>query len=251
MKYYFIIFFSIILISCAGTQETKKETFSDKLNGRQKDLHTLTASGSVIMNYPEGSNSGRFKLTAAGADSLLFEIYGPFGISIGKLFARKDYFLMLNSFSAEAFEGIPDEESLSKALQMPVSFSELIRLFRNETPGEPGDFEIHSQNAEIKDLLFKNGKTPGYAEFVLYSPDQGGIVQYQKKIESKGMVLNARFSEFDDFEGYRLPKKIKMFFPEPEGSITFDIDNYSINEENGAFSFSLPSSIKPVRIQRD
>lgn len=250
MKYLFIIFFSILLISCSGTKESTREDIKDKLKGRHEGIKTLGATGSVMMSFPDGSNSGRFKLSSTGADSILFEIFGPFGITVGKLYARSDYFLMLNSFNAEAYEGIPDEENLKGALNLPVSFYDFIRLFRNETPGEPVDFELHSQNSDIKDALYRNRRSRNYAEFALFSKEQNAIVQYQKQMEGEGMVLNAFYSDFADYGGYRLARKIVYRFPKQDGSITFNIDKYLVNESySSPFVFSLPSSIKPKKIR--
>ncbi len=249
MKYLFIIFFSMILISCAGTQETKREEFQARFVGRQSDIQTLGAVGSVMMSFPQASNTARFKLSTVGTDSLLLEIYGPFGINIGKLYARQDYFLMLNTFNAEAYEGIPDEESLKAALNLPVSFYDFIRLFRNESPGEPDKFELMPQNPETIDLLFSNKSQKEFAEFAIYSSEKKAIVQYQKQLEGEGAILNTFYSNFAEFSGKQLPKKIVFRFPKTDGSITFEIENYVVNEPySSRFSFSLPSSIKPKKL---
>ena len=251
-KIFFYILIFLTLISCSQVKNIEKNVEkSDSASDYKfwdKELINLTMNGSINSTINGESLSGQFKLMIASTDSISMIIYGPLGVTVGKLFSTQKYFLYFNVLNNEAIEGTPSEDNLNKALQLPLSFSEIVRLFRSETPGDPNDFIKDNTFESNSETLFKNLSKHEKVEFALFSENKN-LNQYQQKMKNGKLILNTYYQDYRNFNDFNLAQIIIFKFPEMNADINIRIEKYSINEKfEKPFSFSLPKSINRLNL---
>ncbi len=219
-------------------EKVQKERFQSA-NSR---IGNLTARGKVTLKQKESNLPGGFKAYIAGTDSISLSLTGPMQIAVGKLYARKDYFLYYDVFNTAAYEGVPSAGNLKAAFNIELDFDDMVRMFRCQPPGYDSLYEFVEKRND--GVLYKYIKASEYVEFVLVN-NKGTIIQYQRKLPNGTMVMTAHYSDYETVGAYSLAKKIVLSFPIREVAVTFDIDNYSIDEKyEQPFGITLPSDTK-------
>ena len=159
-KYIFLIFFLIIISSCATTSNKEKNikiientqkiitvkdsTVSDNftLNNnltvniddtKFSDEANVRIKASINFKFPELSNSANAVIEMAKRDSILVTITGPFGISVGRLYANPNEFIMNNNLQNITFTGNPTEKNIMQIANIPLSFNDLMSILRITT----------------------------------------------------------------------------------------------------------------------
>jgi hypothetical protein len=118
-------------------------------------------------------------------------------------------------------------------------------LFRGELPNNSKDY-TYDKDIE-KGILFKYIKPDEYVDFALFDKTYN-LVQYQRKLSDGTLIMNVVYSDYVNSDGYDLPGKISITFPEYEASVVYEIDSYTVNEDyNNPFAFSVPSDIKRIK----
>lgn len=247
MKIISTILLVVILVGCSSVQKTteNKKIDTESIVLINQGLDNLTVKGQVTFKAKETQLAGNYKTELSGTDSLALTLFGPMQIAAGKLYARKDYFLFYDVFNNKAYEGTPNAQNLKSAFQIELSFDDMIKLFKGEVPYD-SEFYKFDQNLE-KGKLFKY-KAPGeYVDFALVD-SKGSLVRYQRKLTDGSLALNVQYSDYEAQGEFLLPGKVVFSFPAYEAIVTFEADDYKINEQyQKPFLFSVPSDIKRIK----
>lgn len=129
---------AILLSACGGTKGIVHDA-ADILSRVQRTYHAtpdMTMKGTMkISGVPA---TIWFETYVRKYDSLKMVLTGPFGMSVGALGSTPAHFTFLELFQENvAYEGRPDRETFSKAMQLGLGYREIVALMRCEVPHIP------------------------------------------------------------------------------------------------------------------
>ena len=239
----------ILLISCSTV---KQKVDTDVVNiifpERNTNFKDLSIKSSISAAMKDQSMMASANMMIAQMDSISMNLFGPFGIPFGKLYATKDYVLFYNIMTNQVLEGKPTAENMRTAVFLPLTYEDFIRLIRCETPGEPKDF-IFEKNLNDDEMLFKNSKNPKYFEYAVLSKSKKVITQYQRKDSDGTLILHVFYIEYIKNSGIDFSQKQVYKFPELDVNLTLEITDLKINPVfEKPFSFSIPANIDRIKL---
>ncbi len=250
-----IILVSFLMISCSTIKTTKKEKIkvSPKINffpPWNLELNNLIIKTNLSISNKNQSYSASANIRIAKLDSISMKINGPFGISVGKLYATQHMFDFYNAITDQLIEGVPDADSFRQIIKMPISYNDLIRLMRCETPGNPMDFVFVKQLSDsTNENLFKNDKNPDYIEYAVISSTDLTLTQYQRKLRNGKMILHIFYNNYDKVNGINYSMKQLYKFPEINSSLILKINSININPVfQNSFKTIYPKDIKKIKL---
>ena len=245
MKYLVLFFSFVLIISCSSTKQAgqlKINPFSNREN-----LKNITLTGTIQTNLPDMNQSAEFSLSIADDDSASISIYGPLGMMIGKLYATPGYFIFLNVFTAEALEGKPTMSNLKAAINIPLEYSDFIRILTAAPAQDPASYILQPGRKDEKELY--KSKQANFADFALINTSNGNIEQYQRKTADDKIIFTSVYEDYNKEQNHNLPKKIILQFPELKGSVVLEISKYDINPDfSKPFRFNIPSTVKRIKM---
>jgi hypothetical protein len=283
-----IIFLTLIISSCATTSKNeknignaqkinteKKSTVSNNLtvnniavsvdNTRFSDDANIRIKANINFRFPAMSNSASAVIEMAKKDSILITITGPFGISVGKLYANPNEFIMNNNLQNTTFTGVPTEKNIMQIANIPLSFTDLMSILRTSTSQNPKNY-LYSSELSNKELsLFqiegfsdeianeeliadeKSHNEKLYKELVYMDLDND-IVRMERKDFWGQKVIIANFDEHYTVGKYRFAKNLNLSFPTLNGNVEIRISDISIMPQpTTPMRFSKPKSYQERR----
>lgn len=212
-------------------------------------LKNLSLEGNIQVAFPEMNNTVLFSLEAAGIDSMLLTLSGPFGITVGKLYCEKDYFMFYNVLENSLYEGTPTSSNLSEMVNLPLSYSDLVLLLRCEVPGNPDYFRIDENYGKDGFVLLQNKSMKDYYEYVQLDEEKL-IRQYQRKTSNGSIVLNVLYKKYEKFDKANVAERMEFEFPSVNGRISIQNTSIKVNNETGPLKFSVPGSVSRRNLDR-
>ncbi|MCX6153973.1 MAG: DUF4292 domain-containing protein [Candidatus Kapabacteria bacterium] len=247
----FILFF---ILSCSTSKQiSRNANIDENLGPVQLKWHNdmeyleLNCNFNIKAGDNDASASGKFILCRR--DSLSLSISGPFGISIGKLFSRKDYFLFYNTYQNEIYEGTPTVENLSHAVRIPLSYSDLVALIRAETPESALIFKESARDKDLGTIDFKAKNASNEDVFVKLNNKNSSILEYSRR-NSEGELIHVTYTTYFKISGFYRPKKINIRFPQSEVEIEIIENETKINKKpEKPLSFNKPDDVPVKRLE--
>ncbi|MFA6570989.1 MAG: DUF4292 domain-containing protein [Bacteroidota bacterium] len=245
ISYLFLII--VLLSACTAT----KKTISDKTEANplqwKSELKTLALSATINADYHGQSNSARIKMTIAGTDSITMTVIGPFGITLGKLYARPDYFVFYNMFNDEVIEGIASAKNLKEAAMIPLSFEQIVHLLRSESPQKP---ELYVKSIQTSEGTFKYENTSNNeSNDYVFLNGNNQICRYLNNMKDGKTSMELLYADYENYSGFYLAKSLSFSFPEINGKLTIDVSDFQVNKNiNQQFSFKIPDKIKRIKL---
>ncbi|MDR0926879.1 MAG: DUF4292 domain-containing protein [Ignavibacteria bacterium] len=175
----------------------------------------------ISIDFPQMKNSVSATIEMARMDSVLLTISGPFGISVGKLYANRDEFVMNNSLQSISFTGSPTDTTIMKAAQLPLSFDDIVTLLRTALPNKRAN---GSGMSDISD---------------------GKLLGYKRMDEEENIVMDATFGNHIVVFGLTFAKHIVLDFPLLGGKVTLDMSDIVVGGK-----LSSPMRIVPPKSYR-
>lgn len=246
-KIILIISLIALFVSCKTVEKPKEIIKIDNLV-KQNFSENVFIRTKIKPEFPEMSQSFTANININGLDSIGVNIYGPFGISIGRLFATKDEFIFFNTFENSIYKGKPNAENLKKVTGLDLDYLDLIKILRLSVPAKLDEFRLDSSYSSEGKMLFKRIHT--FPEFILYSGSIGKITQYQRKNSSNENTMTIAYKDFKSFEIGEKPAELLVSLPHANGQIKLNIDEYKIENTKDRLSFSYPSNIKVVNLEQ-
>jgi hypothetical protein len=189
-------------------------------------------------------------LLLAKSDSLSLTIFGPFGMTLAKLFAKPDYFLFYNAYNNEAIEGTPSPNNLYKVVYLPFNFYDFLSLTRYENICDAANYEIQTSYKDEKSILFQNKNNNDYIEFYLVSKEDASIKQYQRKHPNGSTILNVFYRNVEENDNFYFPEKIEFNFPSLDVGLIIECNSLKFNESyDKPFSINLPNNTNIKKIE--
>jgi hypothetical protein len=241
----FLFFASLSIMDANGYESV----LNDQAMLRKSKLQSVELEAGLTLTVQGETNSADCVLMMGGKDSLSMEISGPFGISVARLFADKQYFLFHDMLQGRAIEGIPNQEQLSEVTFMPLSFDDYASLLRAEPPGDPLSFSLVDSYADSSKLLYKRSGGGNTMEFILCSKDNGIIKEYQRKNSDGTVELAMIYDGYSEINGIEMPGTVTLSSPSRGMQMTVSAEKITINGMLPSLRFQLPSSITPLRME--
>ena len=234
----------LLIFGCAGSKETSKikiNTIADLqkyFERRDEQINTLTGSGSITIETPESANNARFKVKIKKPDSLLIELTGPFGISVGTLMLSRQTYIFYNSLENRVQRGSSDINSLKPIVNLAFSFDDIINLFTGSFLYSSIDF--YKANFEIRENMFllKEYNSPSVKE-VLIDNKSNNPLQYSELDKNGKPKLDAQAKRYDDVDGVSMPYWIRIILSKEHKGVTIAFDEIRLNKQVDC-SFIIP-----------
>ncbi len=217
------------------------QEIADVISQRSTALNSLKAEGSMAIKTPALSQRVTFDGGIFKRDSLLLNLYGPLGITVGKLqstsaFARF-YFALDNSL----YEGEPSRENFLRRAFLPVSYDEIVTFLRGEVLGGFTGFNI-IQNANLApDEVALVRQQDSTVERVLFSTTEQAVLEYQRKSKSGDQLMLVRYSNFITTNGVRVAQDYSVQLPPQQSSFQAQCSSMEANVPM-KYTFSPSSS---------
>jgi hypothetical protein len=207
------------------------------------DLNVMVVSGKMDAALESKSYNFSYKMVIGHNDSLEMEVIGPFGVSMGKLFADEKNFTFLNSFENRIYKGKSSQENFKRAFRIMISIKELIALLRNSLPYQ--QYEYLLSEASEQGNLYKYVAPSGeFADFLFVN--HNGMTKFQRKETGNILSMNADMSNFEIIEGFSFAKTIDWSFPSANAHLNIKIDKITINPDGikpKMFSYSATMTV--------
>ena len=244
---------AILVSSCSTVKQAKRDLTDYFSILKNRQIENYTASCTFGIKVPKLEQSVTLKIRLSRTDSISINMTGPFGISLGKMFATKDYFLFYSTFEGIAYEGNPNTENIDNTLHLPVSFSDLFSILRNEAVFEPENYyqairTSHSSplhDAGSAALVYKKDDMEDIA-FI----NKNFLVKYERKSISGDIIFNVQYEKFIDIDGIPFPETMIITIPKNNSIFTLEFDNIEFNRNIiEPYSFILPDDI-PKKVMK-
>jgi len=206
---------------------------------------SFQAKGTINISLPELSFSAQFVARIVGEDSAGISFYGPMAVLLVKAFSNKEFFEYYDVFNNWAITGIPTSENIYKSSRIPLSFVDIVRLFKGQLI-LPTD-SLVEQRKDGNKVLYSH-KSGEIVNFFLM--ENSKLVQFQQKNLEDKIILNILFPEYQTIGNYTLPKKILLQLEERKGTVSLIIDQIDFNvDTTKSFSFNIPKSVEVFRFE--
>jgi len=246
MKIIFSFFFILVFIYSCSMFKTEKVVKIPKIIFSNDRIINLEIKADLNIEMPEMNNSVNSTISLIEKDSLLMNIYGPFGIQIAKLFSSNKEFVFYNMFQNQIISGTPSKENFLKATNLNLSFDELIHLIRNEVPGKNENFQYY-KNDENSNEIYKN-KLDNNKIFVTYDNKYKKLIKYEQKDNLDNKLLSINYKDYSPYNNFLLPNTIEIIFEKLSGKLTINVEEYKINGEINSINFDKPTSAKIIKL---
>lgn len=225
------IIYLLVLISFVSCASVKDQSGSANLqlhNLVKPKLTSMLLNGKMSATMESRNYNFSYKMVIGHQDSIEMEVLGPFGVTVGKLFADNNNFTFLNSFENRIYKGKSSPENFKKAFRIMISVKELIALIRNSTP-YPADQYLIFEEATNSNLFRRIDESGQFADFMIVNNE--GITKFQRKETGNILTMNAEMTNFESLGGFNLAKTIDWSFPTASANLNIIIDKFTINPE--------------------
>ncbi len=274
-KFLFLFFLSFIFVSCMTTKklhQSEQQHQSDDTKNIEKNINEnnfsnlennldtinktkilsfvnqekeyLTLQARVNINFPQITQTISASIELASTDSVLIKLYGPFGITVGKLYANRNFYIMNNNLENITFTGTPTANNLQKIINLPLDFDDIVYLLRSGLSNDT--FKLIKIESE-GELYFREKNNNG--EFVLLN-SLGQIINFQRKNHDDKLIISVKYSDFIKISNTNFAQKIFINFPAASGSATVEYTDIKISSAKNKTSliFTKPQSYKLVEL---
>jgi hypothetical protein len=201
------------------------------------------------MDTPDQAGSGSMELRLRKPDSLLVEIFGPFGVRVAKGFVTAESFTFYNNLDNTVAAGATDAAALRSMLHVPFDFPSLLDILSGTMSfGRLADSAAIA-GAENGGVYTIARHAPG-GERIEYDVDLSydAVTRRTRKDPSGRILDEVTFRDFRKKQGMYLPTVISISRPNDDENVTLVYDQLSVNEFPLDFSFSYPKSAVRIRL---
>ncbi len=241
-----ILLLIALVTGCKSVKFDEKIETDQLINLNRKNIDYLNIKADFKVDFPDFNQSFTADVNIAGYDSLNMTIYGPFGITVGRLYADIKDFIFYNIFENSVIQGNSDAKSFEKALKINLSLPDLISVFINEVLGNP---ESYKKYEDRKESIVYAKLADNAIDFIEFSSHKNGILRYQRKDETNQKLFDVLCDNFETTKNGVFAKDIKILMPQHDGQLMISIEKININPNKiEQFKFKVPSSAKIIQM---
>lgn len=231
-----------LLLAACGGSKTAVHDAADVLSRVAKSYQStpdMTMKGTMkISGIPA---TIWFETYAREYDSLKMVLTGPFGVSVGALGSTPAHFTFLELFQENvAYEGRPDRETFTKAMQLGLSYREIVALMRCEVPHIPTSTDINAGTLTVRnegDLIHYTVPQGEKTEIFSVDPKKLVITSYTLTRDYRGEEVTELAVTYQNFynkaEGRYFPQEATAVLNDGAQTLRISIDNVKGRIEKG------------------
>ena len=236
----------LIITSCSSVKKIDEDTTQKSLVKLNPDLYRLEANCVLNSTMNNQSYSFKAKINIAGTDTVSMTLYGPFGITLGRLYSDMNKFIFLNVMENTLYRGSPTQDNIKKATNLSISIKDFLSLFQGKTPF---DIEEYTPIADKNDgsIVLKRIDKSDFGDFAVINKSDMKLIQYQRKDKGDLLILNSAFDKYQSSGTSSLPAKINFSMPTVGGSLIIEVEDFKTNTDAPVpIPFNIPSSVKVI-----
>lgn len=236
---------AFIIAGCASVSKTKDDVKQTVLKPLNPDLYRIEANCIINSSMNNQNFTFRVKANVAGADTVAMTIYGPFGITVGRLYSDLQYFRFHNILENVVYQGSPSQENIKKATNLSISIRDFLSLFQGKTPFNIDEYQL--TESSDNQLLLKRVDAANFGDFAIIDRENLNLIQYQRKDKGNILILNSSFDKFKKEGKSNLPSSININMPTVDGKMIIEVESYKTNQDAAIpKKFEIPSSVRIV-----
>jgi hypothetical protein len=248
-KFFITLNLLLIIVSCSSVKQNTDTQKIITLQEFNTQLYRIEANCIANSELNSQSLNFRAKVIIAGNDSVSLTLFGPFGITLGKLFSDSKKFQFYNTMENTIYMGSPTEENIKKATNLSISMNDFLKLFQGKTPFNSTDYKFHSTNNENQ--IYNRIDNNNFADFAVISNSNKQLIQYQRKEKGDILILNSTFNTYKSVDKIEIPTKINFSMPTVGGKLIIELENFKINSQASLpENFSIPRTAKIIDLDK-
>lgn len=242
-----------VLASCAprepgvalDTRTTPASLLVARVSAKRAALRTVAGEGTASFDSPEMNGSASFALALIRPDSMLVQLRGPFGISVGFLFLSRERFLLYNSIENSVSSGAYTDDAVRSVIPARLTFDELLSAFTGMFPlpqalepvsyaTEDGQFVLHYRQQNTNSTYWVD--------------PEDLLVRHFQVTDTAGTIVMEGFAKGTISDGdIAIPRRIALRMPEEEREISIAFSSADLNSVVPSFTYSIPRNARWVR----
>ncbi len=226
LRYIIFVIPLLLFAACSSVRQHKSHDISDLQALDKDDLVNLSLSGKMSSIVDGRSYNFSYNMILGHMDSIEIDVIGPFGLSLGKLFADNSSFIFLNTFESKVFKGSSTPDNFRRAFNLMFSVKELLAVIKNTLPYPTDEYAFVDENSNGR-IYSRVSNTGEFADFIILS--NSGLSRFQRKEKGNVLTMDAQMTDFTKFDSYVLPTKVNWSFPTANTSMNMTIDRLNIN----------------------
>jgi outer membrane lipoprotein-sorting protein len=246
-----LLVLAVVGWGCAGTTPAIRDhplsapELLSHVRQRADAIRTMEGDGLITVESPEGSLNTSFELRLKKPDSLRLDLRGPFGLRGGTLLLDRSRFLYYNAMNNTVVTGSPDSGTLRKIVRLPIEFDDALRVFS-------GDFPPSLTADSLQRITEHDGRalleyrTPTGSRSYEIDEESFVITGYRVSDLQGNETVTATSSRIRLVDTLRMPKLLRILFPQGRRSLTIAYDDIRINGQTVCF-FEPPSRAEHLR----
>ena len=230
---------------CGGTPSVMRDhpmstgELLARVHERTESIRTIQGDGLITVESPEGSLNTSFDLRLKKPDSLRLDLRGPFGVRGGTLLLERSRFLFYNAVNNTVQTGSPDSGTLRKITRLPLAFDDALRVFSGDFPAVLTTDSLEQVSERDGHMFLSYRTTSGTTSYEI-DEESSIVTGYHVRDPQGNETLSATSSRIRSIDTLRMPKLLRILFPQDRRSVTIAYDDLHINGSIVCF-FNPPS----------
>lgn len=246
MRIYFLILVTLsFLLSCSSTKEIIKDQKNIYSKLYSRELPTFLIEADCNLNSNFGNFNFSYECLINQLNEIEINLYGPFGIFVGKLYADSNEFQFYNAFEDKFIIGKPTEENLLKISGINISLQNLISILRNEILYPEEQYtEINSNNNLIINRMISSKR---FADF--YTLNNFKLLQdYQRKDSLNNIVfkINYQYDKPYRYKDYLFANNINIYVAYNDIKLKYNIKNIDFETKKFPKKLNINNNSKTI-----
>jgi outer membrane lipoprotein-sorting protein len=247
--------FALLLAGCASVSRpdlagktVNPETVHRIVQNNCGKVQSMTGSGTISVETPEIAQSGSFELFLRKPDSVLVNIEGPFGISVGSALVTRREFMFYNSLQNQLITGPVTSANLNRIFRVKLTFDELLALFTGGTflVSDEGSPETTTVEENQHVLTYKDAD--GSRRYWL-DPESLLITRVQHLDQKGKLTSEERYEKFRSVGDAVLPRLIRVTQHASQRMVGVNFSSLTINTGGSPLVVDIPKNAERIRWQ--
>ncbi|MCK9408425.1 MAG: DUF4292 domain-containing protein [Bacteriovoracaceae bacterium] len=246
---------ALLLFSCATAPKPAENSVltADEVQHRlmrsSNSLHGFSADGSFTVTTPTMNQSAGFELATRGADSVMMNLFGPFGITVGSALFTKSEFIAYNALKNTVYRGSPERQMRMLPFVKEIPFELImgtlqgIHLFPNIASID--SFTVQTDGSYSFAIVYENGSHDSF----FYNGSVNRIIRCNR-INAQGTSLwSIRYSYKRNDVGEVLPEQVEVFIPSKESTLLLEYGSFAEGPAAADFTLPYPEDAEVITIE--
>jgi hypothetical protein len=224
----------------SGAGRTSSSSLAEAMEQRATRLKTLKAEGTLSAALKTTRQRVQFEGHLFKRDSLYIALFGPLGITVGKLQSVSSFAQFYFTIDNTIYEGAPTRENFMK-LGIPISYDEVTNFLRGEVPGGIEGF-VSAPHDKTGEEAFTR-RQDSTLERIIFSTTDQAMLEYKKTSAAGAALVTVKCGNFVPLAGLQVAQDIALEFPSNEASLTIQCSGMEANVEGLNYTFALPRGV--------